>query len=157
MTSLEMIHRLWRHDAWADARLVRALREQGAGDPVVRELAHVVGAREVWLSRLEGREARLPVWPAADLAELEGEVEVTHEALGAYVAKLDESGLTGSATYANSRGQRFSTPVGEILLHQFLHGQYHRGKVNDGLRKAGLEPVPVDFIAFVRAGASGAR
>jgi len=53
-------------------------------------------------------------------------------------------------TYTNSAKREFSTALGDILVHVALHGQYHRGKVNLLLRENGLEPVPADFIAFVR-------
>jgi uncharacterized damage-inducible protein DinB len=58
--------------------------------------------------------------------------------------------VTRGIGYTNSAGRSFVTPVGDILLHVALHGQYHRGKVNLLLRQAELEPAPVDFIGFVR-------
>jgi len=40
--------------------------------------------------------------------------------------------------------------VRDILLHVAMHGQYHRGQINQLLRGAGLEPISVDYIVFVR-------
>ena len=52
--------------------------------------------------------------------------------------------------YVNSAGQSFETPVSDMLLQVFLHGQYHRGKVNLMLREGGLPPVPTDYISWAR-------
>jgi uncharacterized damage-inducible protein DinB len=61
-----------------------------------------------------------------------------------------ESSLDEPVDYTNSAGQRFNTPLVDILLQVALHGQYHRGKVNLLLRQAGSEPAPTDFISFAR-------
>jgi uncharacterized damage-inducible protein DinB len=151
VTGLEQLRRLWNHAEWADAALLGALQRQGGG-PVeaLREYAHVLGAEEVWLSRLEGRPPRAAVWPEPVLAELPGLARSIRAGFAAYLATLTEGDLGRGIAYVNSAGLAFTTPVEDILLQVALHGQYHRGKVNLLLRQAGLEPVPADFIGFVR-------
>ena len=151
MTGLEQLRRLWAHAEWADAALLAALgRQHHVPAEALREYAHVLGAEEVWLSRLESRPARAAVWPEPGLAraaELAGSVRAGYSA---YLASLAEADLPRGIAYVNSAGLGFTTPVADILLHVALHGQYHRGKVNLLLRHAGLDPGPVDFIGFVR-------
>ena len=57
--------------------------------------------------------------------------------------------------YTNSSGERFRTPLGEILLHVTHHGEHHRGQIARAVRRAGDEPVNTDFITFVRERAVG--
>ncbi|HEY0995581.1 MAG TPA: DinB family protein [Gemmatimonadaceae bacterium] len=151
MSSLIQIRRLWDHAAWTDVALLSAL-ESVAEPPAqaLREYAHVLGAEETWLSRLQGRASRAAVWPEltrAGAAQLGRELRAGYEA---HLASLTDEALDLAVTYTNSAGRTFSTPAGDILLHVVLHGQYHRGKVNLLLRQAGMEPAPVDFIGFVR-------
>lgn len=143
--------RLWHHARWAD-RLVLASLQAHAEVPaeVLREFNHILGADEVWLSRITRRDSRAPVWPELTLAEAGALVEAVHRGYQAYFEGLEESGLHRMAAYTNSAGQSFETPVGEILLHVALHAQYHRGKINQLLRQAGQVPVPTDYIAFSR-------
>ena len=122
----------------------------------IRELAHILGAGEVWLARLEGRPPRAAVWPALTLAELPALIETVHAAYSGYFRVLDETGLERRVSYTNSAGQSFHNSVQDILLHVALHAQYHRGKVNLLLRQAGLEPAPADYIAFVRGAPAAA-
>lgn len=151
MTGVEQLHRLLEHAAWADVRLLAAL-----GAPpeppaaALREYAHVLGAGEVWLARLEQRAPRAAVWPEATLADAAALGEAVHAGYAHYLARVRADDLPRAVAYTNSAGQRFATPAGEILLHVALHGQYHRGRVNLLLRQAGLEPAPTDFIAWAR-------
>lgn len=153
--------RLADHALWADRQLLEALTKRRDGEQhtaesesaiaeALREEAHVIGSLETWLSRLEGRRPRLDVWPSVDLSTLERLVVRTHADLRGYFESPASADLGASITYVNSAGNSFSNTVGDILTHAFLHAQYHRGKVNLLLRKANLQPAPVDFIAFVR-------
>lgn len=65
MSALSVIRQLWQHGLWADEELLRALgAASGDQDEAWREYLHVLGAEEVWLSRLDQRAARTPVWPS---------------------------------------------------------------------------------------------
>ena len=142
--------RLFDHLAWADAALASALARPDAPAEAIREFAHVAGADEVWLSRIEGRPATTKVWPelgASEAADLSRRVV---EGFRHVVAAATDASLEKTVTYTNSAGQQFTTALGDILIHVAMHAQYHRGKVNLLLRQAGAEPAPVDFIGFVR-------
>ena len=131
--------------------MVAELRAKPMGPPdALREYAHIVGAQENWLARLEGRTPTLAIWPALTRDELASASDRAMAGYDAYLARLDPATLPSKVHYTNSAGKLFDTPVSDILLHVPMHSQYHRGKVNHILRAAGLEPVPTDFIAFVR-------
>ncbi len=149
------LRRLLDHARWADRLLLDALKRSADAPAVAwKELAHVVGAAELWLARLERRPPRTGVWPELPPVELEALAERVFDGYASYLSRLTEAQLGERCAYANSAGRSFDTPVGEILLHVALHGQYHRGKVNLLLRQAGLAPAPTDYIAFVRGAAA---
>ncbi|HVE79937.1 MAG TPA: DinB family protein [Gemmatimonadaceae bacterium] len=151
MSALEQIRRLWQHAAWADAVLLDALRiPSEPPESALREYAHILGAEEVWLSRIERRAPRAPVWPTITIytaAALAAHVRTGYESV---LGRLTDAQLTAPVAYTNSAGQSFQTALDDILLHVALHGQYHRGKVNLLLRQEGCEPAPTDYIAFIR-------
>ena len=68
---------------------------------------------------------------------------------------LTSDALDAPVAYVNSAGIAFETPVEDILLQVFLHGQYHRGKINLMLRQAREEPMPTDYISFARGDCAG--
>lgn len=73
-----------------------------------------------------------------------------------YIGSVSAGDLARGVAYTTTDGRVFESPVGDILLHVPLHGQYHRGKVNVLFRQAGFEPVPLDFIAFARGAPAAA-
>ncbi len=151
---LTELRRLFEHAEWADGLVLGALRAPGAPTEAWREFAHVLGTGETWLSRLEHRASRTPVWPELPPAEVEAWARTVHGGFASYLAALAEGRLADRCRYTNTAGRTFNDPVGEILLHVAMHGQYHRGKVNQLLRQAGVEPAPCDYIAFVRGAPS---
>ncbi len=148
---VEHLRSLHAHGAWADQRLLEAALAAAVPVPAaLRELAHVRGAQEVWLARIERRTPTLPVWPELTLAALETAGASVDAAWQAYLGELDAETLNRPVEYTNSAGQAFVTPLGEILLHLMTHGQYHRGKANAALRAAGAEAAGVDYILWQR-------
>jgi uncharacterized damage-inducible protein DinB len=148
---LSELRRMRDHLAWADDALLDAIAD-ASEFPVdaAREFAHILGADENWLARIEGRHANVTIWPSLDinsLRKLALDVQVEY---ARHLDTLIEADLHRMITYQNSAGISFETPLRDILYHVFLHAHYHRGKVNLLLRQAGLKPAPVDYIGFVR-------
>lgn len=148
-TLLSEVRRMLEHGAWADDLLFGALRTRPEPPAeIVRELNHIIGADEIWLSRIEGRVPRVEVWPALPLAELEALAARVHAGFARITDP--EPDLDRGVAYTNSAGQSFVTPLKDILIHVALHAQYHRGKLNLLLRQGDQEPVPADYIGYVR-------
>ncbi len=145
------LERLLRHSVWADTRLLAALgRAPSPAPEALRELAHVRGAQEVWLARIEARSPRLQTWPVLTQGELERAGRELDEGLADLITRTSDADLERQIRYRTSAGTEFETPLSDVLLHVFMHSQYHRGKANAALRAAGAEPVLVDYVAWSR-------
>lgn len=151
-----MLQRLFRHNAWADEQIIIALRRNPSHDAVRREYAHILAVEAVWLGRVGGRQATLPVWPDLSIRQCDDLRSQVRDDFDGFLQTIQPAQLDAEISYVNTAGQPFTNTLGDILLHTALHGQYHRGKVNLLLRQIGDEPMPVDYIAFVR-GAPAAR
>jgi uncharacterized damage-inducible protein DinB len=154
----EYLARLFEHLAWADAQALAAVRKaSGASELAHSELAHVVGVEHVWLARLEGRPAKVAVWPTLSVEECAALARETQAGFGAFLDRQDEESLERTVHYRNSAGREFDSKVSDILLHVALHGTYHRGKIAAALRASSSEPAATDYIAFVRGVAAATR
>jgi uncharacterized damage-inducible protein DinB len=138
------------HMAWADAAILRSLRQPGLPPRATELFAHVLGAEHVWLARLEQRTPAVAVWPDATVDDCARIAAENREAFRSFVDRLTSEDLRRNVHYRNSAGQEFDSAIEDILLHVALHGSYHRGQVTLLVRGAGAEPQPTDFIAFVR-------
>jgi uncharacterized damage-inducible protein DinB len=155
---IDPLSRLYAHLAWADSAAVRALR--AAKNPPAKALellSHILGAEEVWLSRLEQRKAGTAVWPALSVEGCAELAETTRKGFDAYLARLGEGDLDRVVAYVNSAGQSFESSAWDILVHVAMHGSYHRGQVMLLLRESGHEPAATDYIAYVRGAAAATR
>lgn len=154
----DALRKLIDHLRWADQSILDALRRAESPPAKALEIyAHVLGAEHVWLARIHERPAEVAVWPQIGVDECERLAATNADALAAFLASSTDESLKRSMKYRNSAGAEFESRVEDILLHVAMHGQYHRAQVNLLLREAGLEPAPVDYIAFVRGAPAATR
>jgi uncharacterized damage-inducible protein DinB len=68
------------------------------------------------------------------------------------VGALSEDELARPVAYTNSKGERWTSAVVDILMHVVMHSVHHRGQIAADMRAAGFEPPYVDYIHAVREG-----
>jgi uncharacterized damage-inducible protein DinB len=140
-----------RYMEWADRRTLEALRAAPAAHAeALPLLAHVLAAEHVWLSRLEQREPRYPVWPTLSLDECDALAAENAAGYRALVERLGDNQLSEPVRYRTSRGDEFVTPVVDILTQVITHGPYHRGQIAKAIGRSGGTAINTDFITFAR-------
>lgn len=150
---LAYLRKLYAYDYWANREVARALADGGqAPARSVRLMAHVVGAEWLWRSRIFAGSKTMAVWPQLTPDEILRECEELRPAWEAYLRELTPERLKESVAYTNSKRERFSSRLEDILMHVVMHSAYHRGQIAADMRAAGLEPVYTDFIHAVRQG-----
>lgn len=154
----EYFRKLYKHLAWADARVLQSLR---ASQAVLKKdldlYSHILGSEHVWLSRIRGTPAKVAVWPSLTLDECERLAAETAAAFDEMVSGLTEEKRETPITYRNSAGDQFTSTLEDILTHVSLHGAYHRGQIAASIRAAGDTPSPTDYIAFARGSPAATR
>jgi uncharacterized damage-inducible protein DinB len=154
----EYFRKLYKHLAWADARVLQSLR--AAHSVLKKDLdlySHVLGSEHVWLSRIKGVPAKVAVWPTLTLDEAERLAGENVAAFEGVVSELTEESRARLITYRNSAGDQFTSTLEDILTHVCLHGAYHRGQIAASIRAGGDVPSPTDYIAFARGAPAATR
>lgn len=164
MNDPAMFERLFRWDAWANARVIAALRGvEASGQRVppkaVDRLAHVVRAGEIWLSRLgygEREDGRALFPESASLKETARDADLLAARWAQYARILSPAALEETVAYTSTEGAAFGTAVRDILLHVTHHAAYHRGQIAVDLKQAGVRlpegvSLPTDYIFFARS------
>jgi uncharacterized damage-inducible protein DinB len=146
----EQLERLLRYDVWANRETLRSLRRSTAPSRSLRWMNHIVGAELLWLARMDGVPAPLPVWPDLSVEACEARLaELTRRLVGT-LSSMNHEALSRPVAYTNSKGEAWSSTVEEILTHVVIHSAYHRGQIASDLRSAGEEPAYTDYIHAVR-------
>jgi uncharacterized damage-inducible protein DinB len=142
--------RLLAYDDWANREALASLRRcKSPPETASGRLAHIVGAQWTWLGRVTGAEGA-KVWPDLDLDRCEEQLRIVARQWHDLLANLAEGDAARVVSYANTKGQRFESTLGEILLQVVLHGAHHRGQIAAELRALGHEPAVTDFIHAAR-------
>lgn len=144
--------RLLEHDGWANAAALAALRQGPLPEQALAWMAHLIASERLWLARLREEPSSMPVWPDLDLETCAAALTDLSDEWMRCLESLDEPGLRESVAYRNSRGEFWTSTVGDILTHVVLHASYHRGQIASAIREAGGMPAYTDFIHAVRMG-----
>jgi uncharacterized damage-inducible protein DinB len=66
-----------------------------------------------------------------------------------FVEGLTDARMPEIVTYVNVKGETWSYPLHEMLVHVVNHSTYHRGQVATMLRQLGKTPRSSDYLAYL--------
>jgi uncharacterized damage-inducible protein DinB len=150
------------YSAWASKRLVDAAahlsveelaRDFSTADhSVLDTLVHLYAADRVWFWRLQ------PVGPNPgfvsstdrSLAVLQHEWPALYQRWKEWARTLTPESADTVVSYQDMRGNSWSQPLWQVILHVVNHGTHHRGQVAGFLRSMGHTPPPLDLVFYHR-------
>lgn len=153
-----------QYEHWANERILGAIHELGEEKlyaPVIssfpsvhRTVLHMRDASAIWWQRVNKEETmKAPsdpsLYPMPALAE-----SLLHFNLQwlEWIRMTDEADLTADLSYRTLRGDAYTQPLCQVLIHLSNHGTYHRGQLVTLLRQVGQENIPAtDFVLFARS------
>lgn len=147
---LPMIRKLFCHQAWADAAILKAARAHAgaAEDEYIRNtLHHTLVTQRFFLSLFLGRgfDFEGELRPPASLDELAARFQETQAEAVAFVQRLGESELSREHELPHLNVRR---STGDCLVQVAMHSQHHRGQCASRLRALGVTPPTTDFILW---------
>jgi len=157
---LKNVRQLYDYNHWAGRRTLTVasrlasddfLRSMGNSFSSVRDtLAHILGAEWIWLERWQGRSPKALLDPAAfpTAQSLKSRWETVERDQLQFIEALTPQRLSEELPYINQKGQRYSYPLWQQLIHVVNHSSYHRGQVTTLLRQLGAEAVSTDFLVY---------
>ncbi len=155
---IPMIQSLFAHQAWADAAILKTVREQNgafADEDVRKWLHHIVTVQRFFLSRMTGglfemeREQKVP----ATIEEMEQRFDEAHRAGIEYAGRLEEAELQRTIDFP--RAPDFHPAIRDALIQVAMHSEHHRAQCAMRLRALGGKPPITDYIFWVRETAAG--
>lgn len=156
---LDAIRTLYAYNAWANQRILdtaerlklRQLIAAGEGGDSVRDiLVHTAWAQWLWLERWQGTSPRSS-WSPLDfpyVATLRARWEEVEAATQEYIEGLDEVSLRRTLTYVNAKGETWSYPLWQTILHQANHATQHRSEAALLMTRYGCSPGDLDLLVY---------
>lgn len=153
MNLADYLRRQFAYNEWANRAVLAALQaDSGARERSLELLAHILSAERLWLERLQQKPQSMPVWPKADIAQLEKQTTETARRWREYLEPITTGDLSETVSYKNSKGEPWTSSILDILTHVVMHSAYHRGQIASHMRAGGQTPAYTDFIHAVRQG-----
>ena len=120
----------------------------GSGRALLR---HVIGVERLWCDRWSGHSAKaLPDYPPGYAGrDFRSEWEKTKSDQQRFVTALTPKQLAGDLTYVNLKGETWTYPLSDVLVHCVNHGTYHRGQLTHLLRDLDLTAPGTDYLIFL--------
>lgn len=109
---------------------------------------HILSAHHIWNHRILNDKASFSVWPDISTGEY-GKINADNFQLSLEILK--KKNLQEVVSYTNSKGERFSNTVKDILFHVINHSNYHRAQIATSLKESGIAPVVSDYIFYKRS------
>jgi uncharacterized damage-inducible protein DinB len=150
---LTMLQDLVRHQGYANAALLRAVRsyEKAAKDEELRKLLHhIILANRFWLMLICGRafaldhESQVP----ESLEILVNRYQETHVQELGWISQLQEADLARRVETPFIPGCTFS--IAEAYMQVVMHSHGHRSQCAARLRLMGGKPPGLDFILWLK-------
>ena len=169
MVSVSTLRELFDYNYWARDRQLEAcaalteeqfLRPMGNSFSSVRDtLAHLVAVEWVWLERWLGRsptklgggEYSAETFPT--LGTVRERWRTVEGNMRSYLSGLQDSALERPLSYTNFKGERWTYPLWQTLVHVVNHQTYHRGQITTLLRQLGTSAPAIDFLVAQDVGA----
>lgn len=152
MDLIAHFRRQFAYNEWANRETLASMRKQNADERTLALMAHIASAERLWMERMKQESQSLPVWPKADFDLCQRHVSETGQLWRQYLDGMGAQDLDKAAAYKNSKGEPWTSSVGDILTHVLLHSAYHRGQIASHMRESGLAPAYTDFIHGIRQG-----
>jgi uncharacterized damage-inducible protein DinB len=156
----EQLDSLYEYGAWVNERLLDAAAALTEGQfaqkvmpgfgSVHLTLVHILASETMWFARWQGQSPKTML-SQTELPTLEAIRERWAELVderSAYLASLDEADLAATVHWTNTRGQPYSLPRWQVLLHCANHSTHHRSEVAAMLTELGHEPDSTDLLEY---------
>jgi uncharacterized damage-inducible protein DinB len=147
------------YSAWATQRLLEVAAAlppeeltrdfQTADRCVLDTLVHIYAGDRMWLSLWQAKPRATFVDPEdRDLTVLQTEWPALHQRWKLRMRDCRDADVAEPISFADMRGNPFTKPVWQIVLHVVNHGTHHRGQVSGFLRALGRTPPPLDLMEY---------
>ena len=158
--SISQIQKLFAYNAWAWDHVLNSVTHLDAAAYQAPQpffwgsihglLVHSLTAEWIWYNRCQGHSPTAMLNPAdyADFAAVWATWQPVRDNWFSYVNSLTDESLVQTITYSNTRGDRYSLVLADLLQHVMNHATEHRSQLSPTLYNLGFPTPPLDYLAF---------
>ena len=139
------IKRLTEYSCWANAAWIDFIEQARPSDDfLVRRMSHILLGEDAWFQRIAGVGVDRDVWNILAFEQMRERL-ARHRDM---YESLLRSDLSRVVDYVRFTGERYRSPISDILVHLSHHGAHHRAQMSTHISAQGVAPINTDFIQF---------
>jgi uncharacterized damage-inducible protein DinB len=142
---------LFKYNDWATRHCADSITKLKKKNSKAEELlSHLISAQEVWLNRVLERDIITDPWKKLTEEEwIPKSTPLTAEWIN-FLEGLHENDFEKRVGYINTKGERFTNTIKDIVIQVINHSTYHRAQIASLVRQSGGEPAKTDYIVYQR-------
>lgn len=139
------ITRLTEYSCWANAAWIDFIEQHRPSDEfLVRRMSHILLGEDAWFRRIADDAPDRNVWTVLPFDEMRRRLARHREVY----ETLLRGDLMRVVDYTRFTGEKYRSPVSDILVHLSHHGAHHRGQMATHVSAQGITPINTDFVQF---------
>ena len=142
---------LFKYNDWATRHCAESILNLKKKSNKAEEiLSHLISAQQIWLNRVLQRDVVTDPWKKLTEEEwIPKSTPLTSEWIN-FLEGLHENDFEKRIEYTNTKGDRFTNTIKDIVVQVLNHSTYHRAQIALLIRQAGGEPAKTDYILYQR-------
>jgi uncharacterized damage-inducible protein DinB len=139
------IRQLTEYSCWANGAWIDFIERNRPSDQFLLErISHILSGEDVWFRRIAGAPVDSNVWTVLTFDQMRERL-AQHRDVYDSLLRADVSRVVD---YTRFTGEKYRSPISDILVHLSHHGAHHRGQMATHVSAHGLKPINTDFIQF---------
>ena len=143
--------KIFLYEKWANLQVADALLSiPDIPEKPLSLLSHIINAQKIWLGRIKNENPNTQVWQIYDRTEIKDKINHSSSGLLEFIESISGNDIKKMISYKNTRGDKFTTAIEDMLIHLTHHSAYHRGQIVLLIK----DMIPVlpgtDYIIFER-------
>ncbi|RZJ71171.1 MAG: damage-inducible protein DinB [Flavobacterium sp.] len=138
---------LFEYNYTVNDKVISSLSQIQVPEKSILRINHTINAHEIWNARIEGVTCGTDVWEIRPVELLHN---INRDNYNRSLAIIENTDLTKTIRYSNTKGQTFENLVRDMLFHIINHSTYHLGQIATDCKANGLLPLATDYIFYKR-------
>jgi len=143
---------MFEYNDWANRMVLDTITEfPDLNQKIYSLFSHIIISQILWLNRVNGEPYVFKdFWQMLDLVSMKKLNASSTADWLSLINRKDEKELMLSHSYINSKGNKYTNTLAQIMTHVINHSTYHRAQIAFLLRAENIQPPYTDYIGFFR-------
>ena len=139
------VTRLTAYSCCSNQAWINFIEKVGPADAfLVKRMSHILLGEDAWFRRTVGVDVDPNVWSVLTFDQMRERLAQHRDVYDSLV----RGDLSRVVDYVRFTGEKYRSPISDILVHLSHHGAHHRGQMATYISAQGVTPINTDFIQF---------